>query len=265
MHPRRAVLLAFLCSLLGTTPGALAQTGDSFSSIGSTTSGTRSYQSQGAVIVLTVYGDNHALLDRQSVVKLVNRNTQSTMWQTTADKSEAYFVDLTVGAYDLEVSAVGYLTVHKPYNVGSSYNTFRVEVTLQRDPTSVELDQPNTPDMPSKARKSTQRGVRALKSGNLKEAQKQLEAAYRLVPDSPDVNFLLGYLYFVRQDLTQAQNFLVKAATGDRHNVQALTLLGRVRIHRGNYAAATATLEEAVASDPGYWMAHSGGCIFEAA
>jgi hypothetical protein len=77
-----------------------------------------------------VYGDKHVLLDRQSVVKLENKTTQSTMWQTTTDKSEAYFVDLVTGQYELEISAVGSLTVHKPYSVGSIYNTFRVEVTL---------------------------------------------------------------------------------------------------------------------------------------
>ncbi len=256
-RPRYAVVL---CSLLALgTPILLAQgvAADPFASIGATTAGTKSYESQGAVLILTVFGEKYALLDRQAVVKLDNKNTQSTLWQTTADKSEAYFVDLGVGQYEIEASAVGYLTVHQPYNIGSAYNTFRVEITLQRDPTSVELNEPNAPDMPSKARKSTQRGVRALKSGNLKEAQKQLEAAYKIVPDSADVNFLLGYLYFLRKDFPQAQNFLVKAVTGDARNVQALTLLGRVRLHREDYVAAKATLEEAVAADPNYWMAHN--------
>ena len=161
------------------------------------------------------------------------------------------------GQYELEVSAVGYLTVRKPYAVTSSFNTFRIEVTLQRDPNSVELKEPNAPDMPSKARKQTQRGVRALKAGNLKEAQKQLEEAYKTVPNSADVNFLLGYVYFQRKDFTQAQNFLAKAVTADHRNIQALTLLGRVRLQRGEFDAAKATLEEAVALDPDYWMAHS--------
>jgi tetratricopeptide (TPR) repeat protein len=251
-HRLWCALFLFSCLALGRSFGQ----GDPFASIGATTAGTKSYQSQGAVIVLTVYGDKHALLDRQSVIKLENKNTHTTLWETTADKSEAYFVDLLVGEYDIEASAVGYLSAHKPYLVGSSYGTFYVEITLQRDPTSVELNEPNAPAMPAKARKSTQRGVRALKSGNLKGAQKQLEAAYKLVPDSADVNFLLGYLYFLEKNLSQAQNFLAKAVTADPRNAQALTLLGRVRLHRGDYAAAKATLEEAVAADPAYWMAH---------
>src|SRR6476660_4280207 len=115
MNPRLGLLLTLSFCLFLCVPKALAQqTSDPFASIGNTLSGTRSYQSRGAVLILTVYGDKHTLLDRQAVAKLENKATQSTMWQTTADKSEAYFVDLLTGEYDLEVSAVGYLTVHKP-------------------------------------------------------------------------------------------------------------------------------------------------------
>jgi tetratricopeptide (TPR) repeat protein len=230
---------------------------DPFSAISGTTSGTKSYESQGAVLVLTVYGENHKVLDRQSVIKLENTSTHSTMWQTTTDKSEAYFVDLSVGQYEMEVSAVGYLTVHKPYSVGSAYTTFHSEITLQRDPAAITLTEPNAPDLPGKVRKQTQRGVRALKAGRLKEAQKQLEEAYKVVPNSADLNFLLGYVYFQNKDYAQAQNFLAKAVTANHHNPQALTLLGRVRLQRGEIDAARATLEDAVAADPDYWMAHN--------
>jgi tetratricopeptide (TPR) repeat protein len=255
MNSRLWSSLFFLCCL--STGNAFPQgPGDVFSSLTANDSRPKTYESAGAVVVVTVFGEKHALLDRQAVVKLENKTTQSRLWQTTADRSEAYFVDLGTGQYDIEVSAVGYLTTHQPFPIGNTMGTFRTEITLQRDPTSVELNEPNAPDMPTSARKSTQRGVRALKSGNFKEAQKQLEAAYKLVPNSADVNFLLGYLYFLRKDLPQAQNFLAKAATADPRNVQALTLLGRVRIHRGDYAAARATLEEAVTADPSYWMSH---------
>ena len=96
MHSRFWFIFTVASSLLLCIPNVLAQAGtgsDPFAAIGSTTSGTRSYQSRGAVLILTVYDDKHALLDRQAVVKLENKATQSTMWATTADKSEADFVD----------------------------------------------------------------------------------------------------------------------------------------------------------------------------
>jgi tetratricopeptide (TPR) repeat protein len=46
-------------------------------------------------------------------------------------------------------------------------------------------------------------------------------------------------------------------STFDAHNVQALALLGRLQIQRQDYPAARKTLEQAIAVDPEYWMAHS--------
>jgi len=248
-------LLSFVV-LLGSRTVAQSLNSDPFATAGAATAGTKSYQSEGAVLVVKVLDENRVPLDRQSVIKLENKATRTASWQTTADHSEAYFTDLGIGQYDVEVSAVGYLSAHKPQIVAGAYATHYVDIILQRDPTSVNLREPNAPDIPAKARKATQRGVRALKSGNLKTAQQQLEAAFKLAPNSPDVSFLLGYLYFLRKDFQQAQGFLAKAVTGDPHNVQALTLLGRIRLHLGDHVAAKATLEDAVSTDPDYWMAH---------
>ena len=251
----------FVVVLILTSAAAVAQSGlimnsDPFATAGSPIAGTRTYQSAGAVLALTVLDDKRLPLDRQSVIKLTNKRTQSVVWQTTADKSDAYFTDLEVGQYEIETSALGYVTTHKSYSIVGSYTTYREEIVLQSDPTSLVLKEPNAPDMPSKARKETQRGVRALKSGNLKEAQKQLEGALKMAPNSADINFLLGYVHFLNKNFSSAQNFLVKAVTTNPRNVQALTLLGRIRLHAGDLIAAKATLEDAVATDPDYWLAH---------
>ncbi len=248
--------VSFFLSVLWAT-SALGQgvTGP-FNGLGSTTAQQQTYSTQGAVVQLKVLTGNKVRLDRQAVVKLYNKNTKDTLWQTTNDSAEAAFGDLTVGQYEIEVSAVGYLTAHKDFNVTSAIVTYNQEITLERDPTAVELNAPSE-SMPSKARKETQRAVSALKSGNNKEAQKRLEAAYKLVPDSADVNFLLGYLEVQSKDLEHAESYLRKASTLDPHNVQAPTLLGRIFLQKGEYEAARTSLEQAVAADPEYWMAHN--------
>ncbi|HYK48835.1 MAG TPA: carboxypeptidase-like regulatory domain-containing protein, partial [Terriglobales bacterium] len=71
------------------------------------------YNTQGAVVKLTVLSGPRTRLDRQAVVKLRNEKTQEAVWQTTTDAAEASFGDLVVGSYDVEVSAVGFLTAHK--------------------------------------------------------------------------------------------------------------------------------------------------------
>jgi len=234
-----------------------AQRGDVFNATGATTNLTPSYDSRGGgtVLLLTVYaGNNKKRLDRQSVVKLTNQTTQTVNWQTTTDQSVASFGDMPFGHYDIEVSAVGYITGHKEIEVISSINTVNLDIVLQPDPTALKLDVDE--GMPSKARKQTKHGVSALKSGNLKQAQKWLDAAYQLAPDNSDLNFLMGYLRYQQKDFDHAQSYLGTAASLNPRDVQSLTLLGRLGLQKEDYLGASSTLEKAVAADSEYWMAH---------
>ncbi len=211
----------------------------------------------GGVVLLTVFAQtNKARLDRQSVVKFFSQTTQTGTWQTTSDRSEAVFAGLPFGEYVVEVSAVGYLTAHKDVPVVNQRSPLQVEVVLQPDPAAIDLSVTDSA-MPAKARKDAKHAVSALKSGDLGEAQKRLDEAYKLVPASPDLNFLLGYLYFQKKDFAHAGTYLSNAATLNPHNVQALSLLGRVGLERGDYPAAKSALEQAVAADSEYWLGHN--------
>jgi tetratricopeptide (TPR) repeat protein len=234
-----------------------AQRGDVFNATGATTNLTPSYDSRGGgtVLLLTVYaGNNKKRLDRQSVVKLTNQTTQTVSWQTTSDQSVASFGDMPFGHYDIEVSAVGYITGHKEIEVISSINTVNLDIVLQPDPTALKLDVDES--MPGKARKETKHGVSALKSGNLKQAQKWLDAAYQLAPDNSDLNFLMGYLRYQQKDFDHARSYLGTAANLNPRDVQSLTLLGRLGLQKEDYVGAGSILEKAVAADSEYWMAH---------
>src|ERR1700756_164373 len=193
---------------------------------------------------LTVFSGPKTRLDRQALIRVQNKATQVIQWQTTKIDAEVTFADLPVGQYDIEVSAAGYVTAHQDLFVGSSFATYRVDITLKPDPSAVDLDPPIASEMPSRARKETQRGVAALKSGDLKEPQKRLDAAYKQVPTSPEVNFLLGYLFLQRQNLERSKTYLSTATSLDTRNGQALTLLGRVLIQQQDYEAARTVLEQ---------------------
>ena len=224
---------------------------------GAPTNLTPSFDSRGGgtVLLLTVYAENNKRrLDRQSVVKLTNQATQTISWQTTNDRSEASFGDLPFGHYDIEVSAVGYITDHKELQVISALNSVKLEIVLQRDPAAFKLDVDEA--LPTKARKETKHAVSALKSGNLKQAERWLDAAYQLAPDNADLNFLMGYLRYRQKDFEHAQTYLGTAANLNPRDVQSLTLLGRLGLQREDYVAASSTLEKAVAADSEYWMAH---------
>jgi len=257
VQSRFAHSIAILAVSLLLAATAVAQRGDAFNASGATTDLTPNYDSRGGgtVLLLTVYAEsNKRRLDRQSVVKLTNQTIQTNSWQTTNDQSQASFGDVPFGHYDIEVSAVGYLTTHKDLQVISALNTVNLEVVLQRDPAAFKLDVEE--GMPTKARKDTKHGVTALKSGNLKQAQRWLDAAYQLAPDNSDLNFLMGYLRYQQKDFDHAQTFLGTAATLNPRDVQSLTLLGRLGLQREDYVAASSVLEKAVAADSEYWMAH---------
>jgi hypothetical protein len=95
--------------------------------------------------------------------------------------------------------------------VVNSWSPVQLKFTLKRDPAAINLDVPDM-GISAKARKEVKRGVSELKSNNLKEAEKQLGAAYKSDPSSSDVNFLLGYLYYEKSDYGRAAEYLSAAS-----------------------------------------------------
>jgi tetratricopeptide (TPR) repeat protein len=210
----------------------------------------------GRTVTITVRDDARPL-DRQSVIKLHDQKRDSTMFQTTSKESEAVFCGLDFGTYDVDVSAVGYLTNHQELPIVSgSLQAVRLEVILQKDPEAVNL---STTDelIPAKARKDQAHAVEELKSAKFKEAEEHLERALKVAPDSVQINFLLGYLFLELRQWEKSESYLTRAATLSPGRVQVLTLLGRVQLQREHYADAQKTLERAVAANSAEWMTHS--------
>jgi tetratricopeptide (TPR) repeat protein len=251
-----ALVLLLFFSLL--PPSASAQRGglndprplQDFSTSYNTAPGT-------GVLVFTVYGERSSShLDRQALLKLVNLANQTATWQTTEDRSQGVFTNVPFGSYDVEASAVGYLSTHKDVQVMNPLRPLQIELVLHRDPAATNLDVANFILSP-RARKETQRAISALKSEKLGDAQKHLDEAYKLAPSDPNLNFLQGYLYFQKRDFVRAAAYLATASTLNPRNSQALTLLGRAGLERQDYAAARSALEQAVLADADNWLPHN--------
>jgi len=203
----------------------------------------------------TVFAERSGVrLDRQALIKVVRSADQIAIWQTTENTSRSVFSNLPLGSYEAEVSAVGYLGARLELQV--ILGTTNVQIVLDRDPNAVHLDVSDKL-ISSNARKEARRAVDSLKSGDLRAAQKHLDAAYKLAPSSPDLNFLLGYLYFQKKNYAQAGTYLVTAAELRPHNAQTLNLLGRTDLARNDYAAARSALEQAVLEDADNWLTHN--------
>jgi len=218
------------------------------------------------IVVATVSAEKKNVhLDRQALLQLINRSTQTGTWQTTNDitqgafqdqVSQGVFTNVTYGEYEIEVSAVGYLSERRQLQVANSWNPVQLKFFLKRDPEAINLDVPDM-GISAKARKEVKRGAYALKSNNLKEAEKQLGAAYTSDPSSSDVNFLLGYLYYEKSDYGRAAGYLRAASNINPKNSQALTLLGRAGLQQKDYPAARSALERAVLEDGENWQPHN--------
>jgi lipopolysaccharide biosynthesis regulator YciM len=214
------------------------------------------YSGAGGVLIVSVINDKKAQLDRQAVVKLYDENRQKTLWQATSDSSDTTFVDLMLGKYDVEVSAMGYLPAHKVVDVLSLDHSNLAEIVLQRDPDAYDFNA-SSEGLPAKASKENRRAISALSIGKLKDAQKHLDTAYKIAPSSSRINFLMGYLSFEQKNLEQSQTYLEKAIAIEPRNVQMLTLLGRVYLANGKTADAQSVLQRAVATDAESWSAHN--------
>lgn len=209
------------------------------------------------IVTFKVFAErNGTRLDRQAVVKLVDLAKQTATWQPTGDDSQGVITDIPWGDYMAEVSAVGYLTSRQDVEMVSTHNVQEFDIVLHRDPNAMNLDVADS-ILSSQARKETKRAVSALKSNNFKEAQKHLDEAYRSSPSDPNLNFLLGYLYFQKKDFAKAMTYLSASTSANPHNPQALTLLGRAGLEQKDYPAARSALEQAVLGDSENWLPHN--------
>jgi len=207
-------------------------------------------------VLLTVVNELKARLDRQAVIKLHDRNRDTTLWQTTTQDSESIFQELNYGDYDIEVSALGYETTRIPLHVTAALEAIRVQVVLKKDPNAIDL-KASDDVIPPNQRKEAKRALYDLNSGHWDDAEKRLQKIYKVAPSSGQINFLYGYLFLQRKDFEKAEGYLNKAATLDPRSLQALTTLGRLQLQRQHYEDARKTLEQAVADHPADWMAHN--------
>ena len=166
----------------------------------------------------------------------------------------AVFVNTALGKYAISVTAVGYISASQEINVLSPVRQ-DVDIVLHRDPAAVTINEASGL-MPAKARKEARRAVSLLKSGDLTNAEKRLKTAYVSAPSNADLNFLLGYLYFQKNDYAQAGTYLGTAANLSPHSAQTLTLLGRTKLAVQNYPEAQSALEQAILVDSEEWLAH---------
>ncbi len=206
------------------------------------------------VIVHTFAEEKPVSLDRSARVDLTNLANHVGGFLIVPGHEAAVFVNTVLGRYVISVTAVGYISASLEINVLSPVRQ-EVDIVLHRDPAAVTINAASGL-MPAKARKEAKRAVSLLKSGDLNNAEKRLKTAYVLAPSNADLNFLLGYLYFQKNDYAQAGTYLGTAVNLSPHSAQTLTLLGRTKLALKNFPEAQSALEQAILVDSEEWLPH---------
>jgi len=210
----------------------------------------------GAIEINVFAERNGTHLDRQAVLKLVDRFSQKPVWVTTDDHAQGRFTNIAYGTYDVEASAVGYISARRELVISPANMQSVIDMVLQRDPFAVNLDV-GTGTVSPRARKEVKHAVQALKSGNLKDAEKHLDEAYKAAPTDANLNFLMGYLWFQKKDYARAITYLNASTNVNARDGQALTLLGRAGLEQSDYPVARSALEQAVLADAENWLPHN--------
>lgn len=191
-----------------------------------------------------------------AIVRLYNPATSYNLTRSTLG-GEAFFENIPVGNYVVEVSAPGYRVTTEEIEVLSAKPRVAIYITLvpERRTADATAGPAEPPVLTPKARKAIDQAVEALQKGDLDDALKNLDAARKLAPGHPDVPYLYGVLALKRNELGEAQAQLEKAvAILPRHGA-ALAALGEVFLRRGDTAKAISNLEQAVFYEPDTWQA----------
>ena len=208
-------------------------------------------------LMVRVQAPDGSPFDGSADVAISQTGEGQALHEFTRDAGQAEFANLNPVTYYVTVNAVGYKTATDSAEVVGQGGDSQVWIRLDLD--SDVVPSPNGPGVPvlaPKAQKAVARGLEDLRAAKFQEAQKEFEAAYKLAPGNPDVNYYLGFVLLQEKDLDRAQTYLQRATSIAPHHVSALVAIGQLRLQQGNFSDATAALEQALMLDPDNWMAH---------
>jgi Flp pilus assembly protein TadD len=173
------------------------------------------------------------------------------------------FRGLAKGHYTIVAQAEGFQTTRHAVNLIYFCQNRANTITLQPE-TIVAAEKPAAPmvsarelEIPGKARKAFQKGVRELdEGGNAEKGLKHFQKAIKIHPDYDDAYVHLAVANLQLKDPVAAQEALETAVSVYPENARAQVLLGMMYGGQGDLDAAVATLQRGVDADENYWLGH---------
>ena len=202
----------------------------------------------GIAITVVVHDPSGDPIASAATVKLY-RGSDIPAGQAQTSTGVAEFVVNNLGEFTVVVEAAGYPKAQKEFSVDATGRA-QMDVYLPRRTNENGTLPPGRPLLAPKAKKAVDQASKALATGDLSDAEKQVNQAVYLAPSHPDVLYLQGVLLLKRHQWNKAQVVLEKATQLDPLNAQAFAALGMALCDQEKYDPAIAPLEKSLQLDP---------------
>jgi tetratricopeptide (TPR) repeat protein len=208
-------------------------------------------------LAVQVRDPNGSKLDKLAVVTLYKFSGQSVGAQATSS-SQAIFGQLGSGSYIVDVEALGYEKTRVQLDVVSGSPQQVVVVTLKTD-TSGALSTlaPDGRMLSPKAEKEANKALEEFRANKFDDSIKHLEAAQRLAPTHPYLDYVLGLAYEKKNDNLTARKYWGQAIQLDPRHVASLLACANSFLRQGDPTSARKYLDRAVEVAPNSWRAHN--------
>jgi tetratricopeptide (TPR) repeat protein len=189
-----------------------------------------------------------------TVSQMANQNWRQLM----AQDGQASFDDISPGRYTVQAIAAGYEEAVEELEIlGGGGQSVIVSLRPELPGGEATPVVPDPPLLAAKAQKELAKALEALRVGKLAEARKHLDAAYRLAPSHPDVNFGFGVYSSQVNDWQQARSYWEKAITFYPQHLLAQISLSDALLRENKPTDAISHLEKALEIEPNSWRAHA--------
>jgi Flp pilus assembly protein TadD len=208
------------------------------------------FHGKGSEITVNARDSSGEPISTPAIVKLYRDGTTLSR-QGETSRGSAVLVVNYLGEFTVTVEAAGYESVQKQVSVQVTGRT-QVDVLMRRiSDVGRGVGVPGRPVLAPKAKQALDKGLRALSTDNVGDAEKYLSEAMRLAPSHPDVLYVEGVLLLKQRNWAAAQDALEKVTQIDPNHARAFAALGMALCDQGKCDAAIPPLEKALQLDPG--------------
>jgi tetratricopeptide (TPR) repeat protein len=206
-------------------------------------------------IDIHVKGPNSIPVEGMAVITLTTMTGQFYR-QGTTKAGYLRFDGVAPTQYTIQVMASGFETAVEEFNA-QGIGPAMVGIELRPISEEETTDSRGLAVLAPKAQKELGKALEALRAKKPGEARSHLDAAYRLAPNHPEVNYLFGVYERQLNEWGLAKAWWAKVLEVNPKHFQTLLSLSEMLLGEKSPAEAEVYLNRAVEAEPSSWRAHA--------